>query len=332
MHLSSSRIIKCTSILATAWSLSSCALIYQDSNCPDDITSELTVRNEWDMSPDANPDGMSFVFFDPKEDYPWRFDFANKYGGSVDIPCGNYGVITYNNDLKSIITVNEYNYSSFTMITPPSGLYNGLGAVAGEILGETTFNDEPVRKFPDKIWCDAVQHLQFDPTRTIWTTDSGKEVSMSPPELIMHPQQQTATITVTVLHVSNIVSIKRMCAWLSGLPGELRPASISTESNHVTHPFSIYKDGDNRLVGTLNSFGSADNITSTNTLCLKFWLKDGSEKQCEFNVTDDIKASPDPFNIHIIIDKIDLPLVEGDQDGGGFDVSVDGWPTIEIDL
>ncbi len=52
----------------------------------------------------------------------------------------------------------------------------------------------------------------------------------------------------------------------------------------------------------------------------------------EFDVTEQARTAPDPMNVEIIIDGLTLPEVENPKPGGTFDVSVDGWTTIIIDI
>ncbi len=60
-------------------------------------------------------------------------------------------------------------------------------------------------------------------------------------------------------------------------------------------------------------------------------MSDGEKLCYQFDVSDQVREAPDPFNVSICIRGLELPDKPG-VDSGGMDAGVDGWQTVIIEL
>ena len=96
-------------------------------------------------------------------------------------------------------------------------------------------------------------------------------------------------------------------------------------------PFNNNKNETDKeaITGDMKNFGVNTDDTE-NILTLTIYHKGGPPIKEKINVTNQVKDAPDPYNVHIIINKdiiIPTPIVDGDKDG--VDPSVEDW--IDVD-
>jgi hypothetical protein len=107
---------------------SGCSLIYDYDDCPTESVGAFLVDSDWLYAPDADPEGMAYVFF-PAEGEEWRFDFPGRTGGEVKLPDGEYSVMAFNDDTSGVLFGRKGDYDEFAFYCRKGGLYDGLGAV-----------------------------------------------------------------------------------------------------------------------------------------------------------------------------------------------------------
>ncbi len=321
------------SVMFVAPILSGCGLIYDYDNCPAGY-GEFDVEDDWRLAPSATPEGMAYIFFPSGENSCWRFDFPGKEGGDVDLPDGDYNVLTFNDDTSGILFDNSESYRDFTFYCRPGALYDGLGGTIDNPLGPpVAANGEKVNICPDMLWCDAVNTFELYPDGTAVerTPDSGFSYS-DKRRLTMYPKAIVAFYRYSVRNVENLESIDRVCASISGMAASLRPSDMWRGTEPVTLPLKATPETDCMISGRFFTYGLPCEPSAPNTLSLYIWLTDGRKMCYEFDVTNQIRKAPDSMNVEIIIDGLKLPEVENPKPGGTFDVSVDGWATIIIDI
>ena len=151
------------SVMLVAPILSGCGLIYDYDNCPAGY-GEFDVEDDWRLAPSATPEGMAYIFFPSGDNCCWRFDFPGKEGGDVDLPDGDYNVLTFNDDTSGILFDNSESYRDFTFYCRTGALYDGLGGTIDNPLGPpVAANGEKVNICPDMLWCDAVNTFELYP-------------------------------------------------------------------------------------------------------------------------------------------------------------------------
>ena len=60
-------------------------------------------------------------------------------------------------------------------------------------------------------------------------------------------------------------------------------------------------------------------------------IKDGRRFCYEFDVTDQVRTAPDPMEVLLTVRGLTIDKSDT-GDGTGFDVSVDGWQTVTVNI
>lgn len=98
----------------------------------------------------------------------------------------------------------------------------------------------------------------------------------------------------------------------------------------ATLPFDMTSDSRSTVNADFYTFGYPATSTNTQYLTVYAILNDGKKYSFTYDVTEKIHNSPDPANVHILLDG--LPLPKPIDNGGGFNPDVDEWSTVEIDI
>lgn len=86
-----------------------------------------------------------------------------------------------------------------------------------------------------------------------------------------------------------------------------------------------------RIEGEFYTFGLPENVEAPNILYLFITLMDGRSFMYRFDVTDQVRQAPDRMSV--LIELHGLVLEKNETTGtGGFDVAVDGWTTVDVNI
>lgn len=312
-----------------------CSLVEEPEccGCPDE--SQFEVVSDWHDSPKASPEGMAYIFFPVSGNgEPWRFDFPGKEGGPVPLPDGSFHVVAFNDDTSRVLLCDDENYNDFFFCCRDGGLYDGVSVMPDSPVGPAVTEDgEPVKMTPDHIWGETVDLMQLDVDGVSVTRLPGENpVSYGERLLEVFPHELTPRYGYVATNVSNLSGVARMCASLSGMASCYRLSSRQPDGDAVTFPVRAFTGGDTSLTSVFYTFGRLPDAGIRNVLTLYFWLRDGRKFKYEFDVTEQIADAPDPMDVLIRVDGVDLPQSGPPQADGAFDVSVDGWDTYIIDI
>lgn len=314
--------------------LGGCSLIYEDNDCPPGFRVETGVSANWLLSPGSKVEGMAFVFYPSAsgKGHPWRFDFPGEYGGTVEIPMGLYCTVCFNDDSSRIIVEGIETAGTLRFTTADAGLHDGLGAANGTPIGPTLFRGERVAKSPDRLYVGYCSGYLLSSNTGSWCLPWGTDTISRPPWLILYPENKLGKIHVKASGIENLKSASAICAWISGMPGEVK-AEPEGDVACVTLPFHMRKDGKETANGELSRFLPCVSPAkpTQNILGLLFRLSDGTEQTTLIDITNQITGAPDPADIYVEVKGIRLPDLGQPDEPGAFDVSVDGWDTIYIE-
>lgn len=318
--------------LASGCGLSAC--IYEgEDRCPDKIP--FTIAPDWSEAPNASPEGMAYIFF-PADGSPlWRFDFPGRAGGQVSMNAGDYCFLSYNDDTYNIIFRGDNRYYTCEAYTPAADLLGGIPAsLWGRQLPDS--KDEKVVESPDMLWGCAYCNfsLQFDGVRyNPSPVDAGDTETEFSPEAVLTALQRplTAHYSYRIENVENLSGVKSMSAALSGMAGSMFLASRKQSSYPSTISVKASAGDATTIAGTFNTFGIPPKPSAGNILRLFVVIKDNRRFCYEFDVTDQIRSAPDPMNVSLLLRGLTLEIPE-DDDGTGFDVNVDGWTTVIVNI
>lgn len=297
----------------------------------------LEVENHWVLAPDAQPEGMACCFFPANGDAPWRFDFAGRDGGEVKIPISDYAFITYNDDTQRILFEQENSYTGLTATTLPASLTDGSDSDDAESSGQqparATSPGEAVTLSPDMLWSCAIPEVKLGWQEiTYIDTDGGSNPYVHSDLMLLptHPAPVVCHYRFTIEDVVGLDGVAHMSASLSGMASGVNLSTQRRSATAVTHPCDAAPSSENYVEGNLLTFGRPEGAEAKCVLSLYVWLTDGQRLSYEFDVTDQADSAPDPMNVWLRLTGLTLPA-PGDA-GGAFNVTVDAWKTIVINI
>lgn len=307
-----------------------------DDNCDMQYYVTLKIDNNWMFAPDASPEGMAYYFFPHNGGRPWRFDFEGKKGVEVRLPNDSYGFITLNDDLRNVIFENDKNYETMCVTTRECELLEGDDISKFENQPtRISAPDEEIRMNPDMIWCAWIPSVKIDYDMLSYSywNDSGwleKTSWGTHPSLPTYPRSIVSRYHIRIHNVSNLEGAVRISGSLSGLAASVELADDMRSAEAITTPIKMHKEDNTTIEGNFLTFGLPAKSGIQNVLSIYVWLSDGQRLSYEFDVTQQTIHAPDPLNVWIDIDG--LPLPHSDPITGAFDVNVDTWQTIVINL
>jgi len=282
--------------------LESCDFVYDYARCVSDRSVEIV--NDWSAAPGASPAGMAFVFFKAGERVPWRFDFPGIRAGEVKLPAGSYGFLSYNDDTDSVF-FDESTFDAYAAFT------------RADSLPPPFVSDEPVVESPDMLWGCSISRVEV--------AESGKNVVVAPQRPV------TATYDWTIAGVENLGGVRAMSAALSGMSGSYVFSGRDSVRYPVTQTFKAVSVDKAAVGGRFYSFGIPDRPAFPNILRLFVRLADGRRFEYRFDVTDQVRGAPDPMMVSLLVSGLRIEPSDTVAEGG-FDVAVDGWKTVVVNI
>lgn len=282
--------------------------------CPEDDA--MYVEYDWQADPTARPEGMSVLFYPSASGPFWRFE-TPRQGGSVDLDPGLWNAICYNNDTSVILFENQDDFDTAFVTTRTANLTDGLSVSFSSPQPPRRAGEEkqPVIAAPDPIWSASAADFRH--------TDRYDTLRFAPVPLV-------ARYSVLVQGVTNTRSIARCGMAISGLAAGRHLRSRQPLPVEVIIPGPLRVSATETLSGAQFNFGrTAD--PSRSILYVYIILRDARSLVFQYDVTTQIDSAPDPLDVRIVVKGPDLPVIE-DGGGGGMDVGVDDWETVDIEL
>lgn len=285
---------------------------------------EVEVVFDWDRAPQAAPDGMTVYFYDLEDPQarPLRFDFAGRDGGTCRLPMSSYEAICVNADNEWARFTDTHSLATFRAVTRQADLLEGMNARSETTPYAPGTSHQPCVVYPDDIFADTVPLTEIEDLETRYV-------------VTFHPEDVLCHYTYEIRNITNLRSVRSFSGTLSGMSPELLLASRSHPGAHSIIPFGGNGDGPNRITGAFNVFGHLPGDPGRakakagdggdhedHHMMLYAVLRDGSGFSKPVDVTAQVHDAPDPRNVHIVIDGLEFPEVEGD---GDFDISVNSW-------
>lgn len=307
--------------MACLWScqFASCGLIYDYPDACGDIG--LTISNDWSAAPDASPQGMAYIFYGNDDAQPWRFDFPGAEAGAVMLPEGLYGFVSYSDDSYHILFDGD-SYSTLKAHTWPARLPHDADGARNVV------------ESPDMLWgCTYCKvDVSYDGLSYIPSFNSCDDAVW--PEdnvLTAHQRQITPHYRLRIDEVENLGGVSSMSGALSGMAGGYVFSSGRVYAYPYTLTFAAGAIDDTTIGGDFCTFGLPENPDEPNTLYLFVRLVDGRAFEYRFDVTDQVRNAPDPMSVLIALRGLVLEKPDSGAQGG-FDVGVDGWITVDVDI
>lgn len=295
-----------------------CSCIYEDMPPCEVGEVEITIDNDWELAPDAAPEGMAYMFFQNGVRTPWRFDFPGRDAGKVSLPPGEYRFVMFNDDTSGIVFKTMADGMPFATTSSEKIQLDG--------------HDVDVFETPDMMWSTFVREICVGIEGVSYT--SGDTVAGGTGAYLLKtmPRQITPEYKVKVLHIDNLQGVAAMKGLLSGMADGMTLYEEIPSENEAKVCFSPYIAPDSTVIAGFNTFGLPFHRKNSNELRLYFLLSD-SRLVCHiFDVTDRVMSSPDPMHVEIVIDSISLPFAPPPLAPGVFDPTVAGWTTVIVNI
>lgn len=303
-------------MLAVCALMQSC--IYEDlQECGGEFYGCLTVVNDWVNAPDANPEGMGYFFFPAAGGAYWRFDLAGRDGGEIKIPTGDYNLLLFNDDTANVIETDTESFGSMSLSTPACEPYPGYNEGKSHPEAMEAQN-QPSLTNPDMVWSTSADGVKVE------LTNGDQRVTT-------YPEAITATYHIIINNVTNLDGVAQMSGAMSGMARSVRLSDRTLSEQAVILPSGLKKAGTDGIRGDFHTFGRCATEATPNILFLFIGLTNGKRYVYDIDVTKAVKTAPDPMDVWIRIDSLDLPESEPSQ-GGAFDVEVDGWTHVSINM
>lgn len=305
----------------------------------------LKVTFDWSqLTGHEKPEGMRVIFF-PKDgkSEPWIFDFPKGEARQIELPENDYGVISMNYDTNGIVWKNPNSYQDFTADTRDTKSPDG----------------EQASLTPSWLCGDHIDWVSVNASHaaasSASTESSGSSESAGSSEngvqvITLYPKSMVCRYTYEVNGIRKLERIADIRASLSGMSGSLLMAADRL-------PYSLSErllfGGDviaNQLRGGFYTFGCTQGSTqgsaqgntqgssAPNLFKLFIRSKSGKLHVLEQDVSVQVHSVPvvgHVGDVHLVINlDFEIPDEGGGGSGGGagFDVGVDNWGDVNVDV
>lgn len=282
---------------------------------------DVNLTFDWQKAPQINAKGMTALFYNQNlaSSEPERYDFSGNQGGKARLSMGTYSALAYNNDTETILLRGMDSENTIEAYTRYSSIEEGT-RVARSGMPRGGAEDEPVILEPDPICCklSAPFPIEMDQAQTI----------------TLQPELRYRNVTVTITDVPNLQYTSQFGGSLTGLAPSVNMSTGKVGVGRVTEAFTGTAVDESTLVFHVRIFGHCAEAANQHILTIYAVLADGSKWYCPINVTDqmhDGAQNPDEDEeINILLS--DLPIPKPIVNGSGFQPTVDGWQSIEINV
>ena len=319
-------------ILMVAMALGACKAELRELCYDHSHISDLHVGFDWQEAPEMHPKGMTVLFYDASQSFqePERYDFAGTEGGNARLIKGDYRAVAYNYDTETILYRNGESYTTLEAYTRYSSVEEGTQLAPftrGQSMPRATGTEqEPVILEPDEL-CGAISDefaLSLDKTT----------------QVLIKPEHRTKEVVITITNVPNLEYTNQFGGALSGLAPSVCMATGRLGEGCVTESFACNAVDATTLQMKFRIFGHCpeyeEGVQNTHFLTIYAILADGSKWYYTTDVTTQMhneQPGPDPEgDDEIDVDIDGLPIPKPIVNGSGFEPSVDGWQSIEIDV
>ena len=283
----------------------------------------LRVEFNWERYEDfQKPEGMRVIFF-PKDgtSEPWIFDFPNGEGRQIELPENEYRVICYNYDTSGISWENPNSFVEYLAKT------------------RSVLAPDSVKACTTPSWLCG-DHINWVSLENI---PEGTEKVIT-----LYPVRMVSRYTYEVNGIRNLERVADIRASLSGMSGSLLMAEDRLPDGVSENLFFGGEISGHQIKGGFYTFGYCQDIASPQVFKLYLKCRNGMVIVVEQDVSAQVHSVPVKGHIgdvHLIINfkfHFDIPKFENDGGGGGggnnssggagFDVGVDDWGDVNVDI
>ena len=282
---------------------------------------DVEVVFDWRVAPDAAPGSMSVYLFPEDGGEVLRYELTNRDGGLIRVPIGKYDALCLNSDTKNISYSNTDLLETFEVTAKTTSLLDGLMPVGVRSEGAPRAEgseDERVAMSPDRIWSDCLRDVEVRMVAEKQT-------------VTFFPTNRVCNYTVDIRNAENLKYVLGVSGSLSTMAGGFYVGKSEMTDECVTIPFEVAMSEDKTALSAKTmTFGHCPSAQNAHKLIIYVVLSDETKWYYTYDVTDQIHAAEDPYNVHIVIDG--LPVPKPIVNGGGFKPNVEDWHTEDVNI
>lgn len=311
-----------TAVLVTTVLTTGCE--YKDLGEAGEYTREvfpLSVTFDWSKV-DSIPEAMRVAFYPHDGNITNRgytfFDILNK-DTVVQIPGGIYDIVAWNNDCEHVLTGG---YGAVKSIYGTTTGYSPHGDYVMPQVLDSIFGGQEVLDYPDYM-VHAIK-MPFEVAQDGTT----KQVTLQPDSMVI-------TVDVKLHKITSLDKCKAIRGAVNNVAGKRLVAYDNRTEQKVSVVFDAeWDEKENCVHARFWLFGKEPSEEGglTHKMVMFFWLN-GGRAYLPLDITELIKKQAKD-NRHIAIDIRDLNVDLKDyiKQAGGFDIGVDDWDNIDINI
>lgn len=304
-------LIAILTFVAVAAMLFSCD--HKEIVCPYGEQARVEVVYDWENAPEADPEGMALYFYPQSPGGKiWRFDLSGRDGGSVELPCGRYSLVTCNNDRPGVTLLNTDSYHTVGVGAPLAGDKGMLGSTG-------------------MLYSATLSEVDVTPCGVSYITPQGEKMTCPYGVVRCAPDSLSTLYTVIISDVEGLDSAKTSTATIAGVGSSVTIADESVygiPSDLATALDAVRED--RMLSGSVCGFAPSDDPDYSLRVTVR--RKDGLTIAHDFPQSDIKVITLSRHHVIISADGLDIPGSDKPAEPGDIEVGVDGWVIIETEL
>jgi len=290
---------------------------------------EITVSFDWSKAAAANCESMTVLFYNiaNPDAEPIRYDFAGNTGGKARLDPGTYRVVGFNEDTETILYRNYNQPDSLEAYTRESSIEESSQLSSRGLMPRAAGTEtEPVILEPDPLYA-----AEFTEPITLEANDRDRSI-------VVVPEYRYMTLALKINNVPNLQYTGQFGGTISGLAAGRRVSSGELSNSAATQAFPVSVVGDSTLQAEVRVFGHCphytDGLFNNHLLTIYAILADNSQWYYTLDITEELHNAvldETTEEIEITIDD-GIPLPKPIVNGSGFQPTIDGWQSIEIEV
>lgn len=276
------------------------------------------IHFDWSDAPEATPSGMRVWFYPLTGADSYTVDLSAT-DDNVEIRELDYHILAHNNGTEWLTFTGTDAYHTHTITTRDGGLLEPMGAAYRASTLSNDNDDSRIAVAPEPVYSVGVENI------TVHHGDG----------LTLKPQARHCHYTYEFRNVGSLKHVAHISAAISGMADGINLVSGEHSTTTCTIPVEAGAGSDGTsIVGSFYTFGHHPDITAPHRMSLYVVMDDG--KQYKYvtgdylDVTSQIHDAPDPRNVHIIINGLELPTAI--ENGSGFTVDLNDWEDVNYDI
>lgn len=282
---------------------------------------QLYIQFDWRYAPDAHPSGMCVWFYHESGTEGIPRDMSTE-GGTTYLFPGNFHIVAHNNDTEWITWQDPTYHHTYICTTRSASVLEPMldgfarGARNDELI---PIPDERVAVTPEPVW-------------SAFETDCAVSVGNT---IVMYPRPLHCHYTIEFRNVNTLKHITGMCAAITGMSDGVTLIDGEKTRTTCTMTFAVTPQADGHTIkGSFYTFGHHPEVDTPHKIALYLAMDDGKKYKYVngdyLDATQQVHDAPNPREVHIVIDGLQVPEVI--SNGTGFDVGVGDWEDQHIDI